>query len=60
MKRLAGGESLIPELGDGEVDNEMNAREWEMHRAVAIKAGRDNARSRGKTLGLVGNGAVVS
>jgi hypothetical protein len=25
----------------------MNAREWEAHKAMALKAGRDNARSRG-------------
>lgn len=47
MKRLAGGESLVPELEEGEEDNLMNAREWEAHKAVAIRAGRDNARSRG-------------
>jgi len=47
MKRLSGGGSLIPELEDGEDDNSMTAREWEIYRAVAIKAGQDNARSRG-------------
>jgi isopenicillin N synthase-like dioxygenase len=53
MKRLSGGDSLIPALEDGEEDNLMNAREWEAHKAVAIRAGRDNARSRGgRPLGL--------
>jgi isopenicillin N synthase-like dioxygenase len=47
MKRLSGGGSLIPALEEGEVDNTMNAREWESHKAVAIRQGRDNARSRG-------------
>ncbi|KAI1452443.1 putative oxidoreductase [Annulohypoxylon moriforme] len=47
MKRLAGGDSLIPELEQGEEDNKMNAKEWEAHKAVAIRQGRDNARSRG-------------
>ena len=47
MKRLGGQGSLIPELEDGEEDNTMNAREWEAHKAIAIRAGRDNARSRG-------------
>lgn len=26
----------------------MNAREWEAHQAVAVKAGKDNARSKGR------------
>ncbi|KAF8847922.1 Clavaminate synthase-like protein [Acephala macrosclerotiorum] len=47
MKRLAGGRSLIPEVKDGEEDNLMNARDWEIHKAVGIRSGRDNARSRG-------------
>ncbi|KAI6083532.1 putative oxidoreductase [Hypoxylon rubiginosum] len=47
MKRLAGGDSLIPELEQGEEENTMNAKEWEAHKAVAIRQGRDNARSRG-------------
>ncbi|KAI0159975.1 putative oxidoreductase [Hypoxylon sp. FL1284] len=47
MKRLAGGDSLIPELAQGEEDNMMNAKEWEAHKAVAIRQGKDNARSRG-------------
>jgi isopenicillin N synthase-like dioxygenase len=53
MKRLSGEASLIPAPEDGEEGNPMNAREWEVHRAVAIKAGRDNARSRGgRPLGM--------
>ena len=47
MKRLAGDGSLVPELEEGEEDNAMTAREWEAHKAVAIREGRDNARSRG-------------
>ncbi|KAI2616270.1 putative oxidoreductase [Hypoxylon sp. NC1633] len=47
MKRLGGGNSLIPELEQGEEENVMNAKEWEAHKAVAIRQGRDNARSRG-------------
>jgi isopenicillin N synthase-like dioxygenase len=51
MKRLAPPaypSSLIPPItGDEEADNEMNAREWEAHKAVAIRTGKDNARSRG-------------
>jgi len=47
MKRLSGEGSLVPELEEGEEDNLMSARDWEVHKAVAIKAGRDNARSRG-------------
>ncbi|OTA98544.1 hypothetical protein M426DRAFT_69610 [Hypoxylon sp. CI-4A] len=47
MKRLSGGDSLIPELEQGEEDNRMNAKEWEAHKAVAIRQGKDNARSRG-------------
>lgn len=47
MKRLSGGDSLVPGLEEGEEDNLMNAREWEVTRAVAIRDGRDNARSRG-------------
>ncbi|KAH9996193.1 putative oxidoreductase [Xylariaceae sp. FL0662B] len=47
MKRLAGGDSLIPELEQDEEDNMMNAKEWEAHKAAAIRQGKDNARSRG-------------
>ncbi|KAJ8062280.1 hypothetical protein OCU04_008827 [Sclerotinia nivalis] len=51
MKRLAPPDypsSLVPKIIEGEeTDNEMNAREWEVHKAVAIRAGKDNARSRG-------------
>ncbi|KAL9619162.1 MAG: hypothetical protein Q9160_006171 [Pyrenula sp. 1 TL-2023] len=47
MKRLAGGDSLIPGIEDGEEENLMNAKEWEACKAKAIQAGRDNARSRG-------------
>jgi len=47
MKRLTGGDSLIPAPEEGEEDNLMNARQWEAHKAVAIRQGRDNARSRG-------------
>lgn len=47
MKRLPGGDSLIPAPEEGEEDNLMNARQWEAHKAVAIRQGRDNARSRG-------------
>ncbi|KAI1078496.1 putative oxidoreductase [Whalleya microplaca] len=47
MRRLAGGDSLIPELGEDEEDNTMNAKEWEALKAVAIRQGKDNARSRG-------------
>ncbi|TEY29576.1 hypothetical protein BOTCAL_0938g00020 [Botryotinia calthae] len=51
MKRLAPPNhpsSLVPQILEGEDgDNEMNAREWEAHKAVAIRAGKDNARSRG-------------
>jgi isopenicillin N synthase-like dioxygenase len=47
MKRLASGESLIPELEEGEEDNELTAREWEAQKAIAIRSGRDCARSRG-------------
>jgi isopenicillin N synthase-like dioxygenase len=47
MKRLNGGDSRVPDLEEGEEDNLMNAREWEAHKAVAIRQGRDNARSRG-------------
>jgi hypothetical protein len=39
---------LVPPLTeDEEAENEMNAREWEAHKAVAIRSGKDNARSRG-------------
>ncbi|KAL1966121.1 hypothetical protein VTN77DRAFT_4869 [Rasamsonia byssochlamydoides] len=47
MKRLSEGDSLIPALEEGEEDNLINARQWEAHKAVAIRAGRDNTRSRG-------------
>jgi isopenicillin N synthase-like dioxygenase len=47
MKRLSGGDSLVPEIEEGEEENLMTAKEWEADRAVAIRAGRDNARSRG-------------
>ncbi|PQE18295.1 2OG-Fe(II) oxygenase family protein [Rutstroemia sp. NJR-2017a WRK4] len=51
MKRLAPPtypSSLVPPLAeDEEAENEMNAREWEAHKAVAIRSGKDNARSRG-------------
>lgn len=47
MKRLSGEQSLVPGLEEGEEDSMMNAREWEAERAVALRAGRDNARSRG-------------
>ena len=61
MNRLAGGESLIPPIEEGEEDNKMNAREWESHKAVAIKAGRDNARSRGgREIKLDGKSDFVS
>ena len=39
IKRLAGGESLVPPLEEGEEDNAMNAKEWEAHKAVAIRQG---------------------
>lgn len=48
MKRLAGGESLVPPISEGKEGNLMNAREWEAHKAVAIRVGKDNARSRGR------------
>jgi isopenicillin N synthase-like dioxygenase len=47
MKRLSGGKSLVPPIGDDEEENLMTSREWEGHRAAAIRAGKDNARSRG-------------
>lgn len=47
MKRLGGEGSLIPESGEGEEDNTMSAKEWEVHRSLAIRAGKDNTRSRG-------------
>ncbi|CZR59440.1 related to gibberellin 20-oxidase [Phialocephala subalpina] len=46
MKRLAGGGSLIPEAEEGE-DNEMNARDWEVYKAIGVRSGRVNASSRG-------------
>jgi isopenicillin N synthase-like dioxygenase len=59
MKRVAEGDSLIPKLEEGEEENLMNAREWEAHKAVAIRAGRDNARSRGgKPLGFPVNKGI--
>jgi isopenicillin N synthase-like dioxygenase len=47
MKRLSGGQSLVPPIGEDEEENLMNSRDWEIHRAIAIRAGKDNARSRG-------------
>ncbi|KAE8353100.1 oxidoreductase [Aspergillus coremiiformis] len=47
MKRLSEGDSIVPGLEDGEEANDMTAREWETYRTVAIRDGRDNARSRG-------------
>jgi isopenicillin N synthase-like dioxygenase len=47
MKRLSGGESLIPGLEEGEEDTLITAKEWESKRAVVIRDGKDNARSRG-------------
>ena len=47
MRRLSGRGSLIPELNVGEEENELNAKEWEVQKAIAIRSGRDNARSRG-------------
>jgi hypothetical protein len=47
MKRLSEGDSLIPSPEEGEEDTLLNAKDWEAERAVAIRAGRDNARSRG-------------
>lgn len=50
MKRLAlptYHSSLVPQIVEGGVDNGMNARDWETPKAIAIVAGKDNARSRG-------------
>lgn len=58
MKRLVGG--LIPKLEVGEEDSEMTSREWEIHRGNQIKAGLDNARSKGgKPLALGKKGIVM-
>ena len=46
MKRLSGG-GVIPALKEGEEDIDMDAKEWERQKAIAIQSGRDNARSRG-------------
>jgi isopenicillin N synthase-like dioxygenase len=47
MKRLSGGNSLIPELEEGEEDTTINAREWEARRVAALRKGQDNTRSKG-------------
>jgi hypothetical protein len=47
MKRLAGEGSLVPELEEGEEDYNITAREWELKRAFTLRAGKDNAPSRG-------------
>jgi isopenicillin N synthase-like dioxygenase len=64
MRRLAPPaypSSLIPLItGEEETDNEMNAREWEAYKAVAIRAGKDNARSKGGRLLTTGNKEKVS
>jgi hypothetical protein len=40
--------SLVsPITEDEEADNEMNVREWEAYKAVAIRTGKDIARNRG-------------
>lgn len=36
MRRLAGRGCLIPEVKEGEEDNVMNARDWEIYKAVGI------------------------
>jgi isopenicillin N synthase-like dioxygenase len=54
MKRLSGGRSLIPKLQEGEEENQVTAREWEIAKAIAIKSGRDCARSRGGRAIMVG------
>jgi isopenicillin N synthase-like dioxygenase len=54
MKRLSGDGSLIPGLSEGEEENEMNAKQWEVAKGVAIMSGRDNARSRGGREIMVG------
>jgi isopenicillin N synthase-like dioxygenase len=54
MQRLAGEGSLIPRLEQGEEDNGLTAREWEIQKAIAIRSGRDCARSRGGREIMVG------
>jgi hypothetical protein len=46
MKRLSGGDSLVPELEEGEEEILMTRKEWQANKDVALRAGRDNARSR--------------
>jgi isopenicillin N synthase-like dioxygenase len=55
MKRLAGEGSLIPGLEQGEEDNGFTAREWEVQKSIALRSGRDCARSRGGREVMVGH-----
>ena len=47
MKRLTGGNSLIPPLEDGEDEVNCNAAAWEARRAAGIVSGKGFARSKG-------------
>lgn len=47
MNRLDFEGSAIPELGEGEENLDCTAREWLVRKAQGIRAGKDNARSRG-------------
>lgn len=47
MKRLDVEGSLIPDLGEKEEDLDCDANQWLARKGAAIRAGKDNARSRG-------------
>ena len=47
MKRLAMEGSAVPDLEEGEEDLDCTANEWLARKGAAIRAGKDNARSRG-------------
>lgn len=54
MKRLTGGESLVPDLEVGEVKNESCARDLEIQKAMAIKnRSAIGSRGEGKALKTV-------
>ncbi len=47
MNRLAYDGSAIPDLEEGEENLDCTAKEWLVRKAQGIRAGKDNARSRG-------------
>jgi isopenicillin N synthase-like dioxygenase len=47
MRRLVGGNSVVPRLKEGEEDNLLTVKEWEVQKTIAIQLGKGIKSSRG-------------